>query len=144
MPRTATLLSTILYIFIYAILGIAFSSAVFDTKWLSPLDKSSIKIVYGLYLAWLGFFSLKISRGFIEHDIMSVLFPVEAVIFIAWGLAEHYNIISRSGYFSTSPGAAVLLVSLFIPYYYGNIHKSIFRTWKDKRDSKMSIKKYRR
>ena len=136
MSRIVTLVSTMLYIFIYVILGIALSSAMFDTKMTSPLDKPSVKIVYGLYLVWLGFFSLKISRGFTEHDIISALFPVEAVVMIAWGFAEHYNIISRSEYFSTPSGAVILLVSLFIPYYFGNIHRSIFGGWKDKRDSR--------
>ena len=138
MSRTAIYVSAVLYMFIYIILGIAFSSAVFDTKWLSSLDKPSVKIVYGLYIAWLGFFSIKVSRGFIEHDIISTIFPIEAVIFIAWGLAENYNMISRSEYFSTSPGAVVLFISLFIPYYYGNIHKSILGEWKGKRDGKVS------
>ena len=137
MSKTPTLVSTILYIFIYVILGIAFSSAIYDTTWLSPLDKPSVKVVYGLYLAWLGFFSFKISRGFVEHDIISALFPIETTAFITWGLTEHYNVVSRSEYFSTSPGAAVLLISLFIPYYYGNIHKSIFGGWKDKRNDKI-------
>lgn len=132
--RTATLIETVLYIFIYVTLGVAFSSAIYDLKWLSPLDKPSFKIIYGLYLAWLGFFSFKLTRGFTEHDIISALFPIESMISIIWGLTEHFGLILRSTFFSTSSGAAVLVVTLFIPYYYGNIHRSMFGGWKEKRD----------
>lgn len=135
MSRIATLIDTVLYIFIYVTLGAAFSSVVFDAKWLSPLDKSSFKIMYGLYLAWLGFFSLRLSRRFIEHDIISVLFLIEAIISIIWGIAEHFEFVIRSTFFSTYSGAVTLLVSLFIPYYFGNIHKSVFGGWKEKRDN---------
>lgn len=135
MSRIATLIDTVLYIFIYVTLGAAFSSIVFDTKWLSPLDKPSFKIIYGLYLGWLGFFSLRLSRRFIEHDIISVLFLIEAIISIIWGIAEHFEFVIRSTFFYTHSGAVTLLVSLFIPYYFGNIHKSVFGGWKEKRDN---------
>lgn len=135
MSRTTTLIETVLYIFIYVTLGMAFSSVIFDTKWLSPLDKPSLKIIYGLYLGWLGFFSFKLSRRFIEHDIMSTLFPIESIIYIIWGMAEHFELVLKSTFFSTPSGATVLLVSLFIPYYYGNVHNSIFGKWKEKRNS---------
>lgn len=135
MSRTAILIEKMLYIFIYVTLGVAFSSAVFDTKWLSLLDKPSFKIVYGLYLGWLGFLSFRLTRCFIEHDIMSALFPIESIIYIAWGIAEHFEFVLRSTFFSTPFGATVLLMSLFIPYYYGNIHRSIFGGWKEKRNS---------
>lgn len=135
MSRIATLTETVLYIFIYVILGVALSSAAFDTKWLSLLDKPSFKIVYGLYLVWLGFFSFRLSRRFIEHDIISTLFPIESIISIIWGMAEHFELVIRSTFFSTPSGAATLLVSLFIPYYYGNVHNSIFDKWKEKRNS---------
>jgi hypothetical protein len=116
-------------------IGVALSSALFDTKWLSYLDKPSVKIVYGLYLGWLGFFSFRLTRGFIEHDIMSALFPIESIISIIWGMEEHFESVIRSTFFSTPSGAVALLVSLFIPYYFGNIHRSIFGGWKEKRDS---------
>ena len=133
MRKVSTLIETILYIFIYVTIGLAFLSAIYDLKWLSPLDKPSFKIAYGLYLAWLGFFSFKLTRGYIEHDIISALFPIESMISIIWGLAEHFEYVLRSTFFSTPSGAVALLVSLFIPYYYGNIHKSIFGGWKEKR-----------
>ncbi len=142
MSRTVRLIETMLYIFIYVALGVAFSSALFDTKWLSYLDKSSVKIVYGLYLGWLGFFSFRLTRGFIEYDIMSTLFPIESIISIIWGISEHFEFVIRSTFFSTPSGAVVLLVSLFIPYYYGNIHNSIFGGWKEKRNR--NKEKYRR
>lgn len=135
MTRTTVLLEKTLYVLIYMILGIAFLSAVFDTKWLSILDRPSAKIAYGLYVAWLGFFSFRLSRHFIEHDIISTLFPIESIISIIWGITEHFEFVLRSTFFSTSSGAITLFVSLFIPYYYGNIHKSIFGGWKEKRNS---------
>lgn len=134
MTRTTMLLEKTLYILIYVTLCIALLSAVFDTKWLSLLDRPSAKIAYGLYLAWLGFFSFRLTRGFMEHDIMSTLFPIESIIYVAWGIAEHFELILRSTFFSTHSGAVALLVSLFIPYYYGNIHRSIFGGWKEKRN----------
>ena len=134
MSRTVRLIETILYIFIYVTLGVALSSAIYDLKWLSPLDKPSFKIAYGLYLGWLGFFSFRLTRGFIEHDIMSALFPIESIIYITWGITEHFEFVPRSTFFSTPSGGVALLVSLFIPYYYGNIHKSIFGGWKEKRN----------
>jgi len=122
-----------LYIFVYMILGIAFLSVIYDLKWLSLLDKPSVKIIYGLYLGWLGFFSLRLTRGFIENDIMSTLFPIESIISITWGITEHFEFVRQSTFFSTSSGATALLISLFIPYYFGNIHRSMFGGWKEKR-----------
>lgn len=133
MSRIATLIETVLYMFIYMILGVAFLSTIYDLKWLSLLDKPSTKIVYGLYLGWLGFFSFRLTRGFIENDIISALFPIESIISITWGMAEHFEFVLRSTFFSTSSGAVALLVSLFIPYNYGNIHRSMFGGWKEKR-----------
>lgn len=133
MSRIVTLIETILYIFIYVVLCVAFLSVIYDPKWLSILDKPSFKIIFGIYLAWLGFFSLRITRRFIEHDIMSAFFPIESIISITWGGAEYFEFIPRSSFFSTPSGAVILLVSLFIPYYYGNLHKSIFGGWKEKR-----------
>jgi hypothetical protein len=115
------------------ILGIAFLSVIYDLKWLSLLDKPSVKIIYGLYLGWLGFFSLRLTRGFIENDIMSTLFPIESIISITWGITEHFEFVRQSTFFSTSSGATALLISLFIPYYFGNIHRSMFGGWKEKR-----------
>lgn len=135
MARVITLIETVLYIFIYVTLGVALLSVMYDLKWLSPLDKPLFKIIYGLYLAWLGFFSFRLTRYFIEHDIMSALFPIESVISITWGIAEHFEFIPRSTFFSTPSGSITLLVSLLVPYYYGNIHKSIFGGWKEKRNS---------
>lgn len=134
MSRIVTLIETVLYIFIYTTLGIALLSAIYDLKWLSPLDKPSFKIIYGLYLGWLGFFSFRLTRGFVEHDIMSAFFPIESVISIMWGIAEHFGFVLRSTFFSTPSGALTILVSLLIPYYYGNIHRSIFGGWKEKRN----------
>jgi hypothetical protein len=126
-------INTTLYIFIYMILGIAFLSAIYDLKWLLLLDKPSVKIIYGLYLGWLGFFSFRLTRGFIENDIISTLFPIESIISITWGITEYFEFVPRSTFFSTSSGATALLISLFIPYYYGNIHRSVFGGWKEKR-----------
>lgn len=133
MPKIITLIEALLYIFIYILFGVAFSSAIYDNKMLSPLDKPSIKIIFGIYLGWLGFVSFKLSRYYIEHDMISSLFAIESAVFITWGIIENYNYVNRSEYFSTYTGAIALLISLFIPYYYGNIHNSIFGGWKDKR-----------
>ena len=134
MSKMVTLIEAVLYIFLYMTIGIAFLSVIYDVKWLSFLDKPLFKIIYGLYLGWLGFFSCRLSRGFIEHDIMNALFPVESIIYIVWGIAEHFEYVLRSTFFSTPSGALTLFVSILIPYYYGNIHNSIFRIWKEKRN----------
>lgn len=126
-------INMILYISIYIVLGIAFLSTMYDLKWLSLLDKPLGKIVYGLYLGWLGFFSFRLTRCFIENDVISALFPIESIISIIWGIREHFESVSLSTFFSTSSGTAILLISLFVPYYYGNIHRSMFGEWKEKR-----------
>lgn len=125
-------ISMVLYMFIYVMLGIALLSTIFDLKWLSILDKPLAKIIYGLYLGWLGFFSFRLTRGFIENDVISALFPIESIISVTWGVKEYFEYVS-STFFSTSYGAAVLLISLFIPYYYGNIYRSMIGDWKEKR-----------
>jgi hypothetical protein len=127
------IISKFLIVFIYVLLGIAFLSAIYDLKWLSLLDKPLVKIIYGLYLGWLGFFSFRLTRGFIENDIISALFPIESIISITWGVIGYFESIPASTFFSTSPGATALLISLFIPYYYGNIHRSMYGGWKEKR-----------
>lgn len=126
-------ISMVLYIFIYILLGIALLSAIYDLKWLSLLDKPLAKIIYGLYLGWLGFFSFRLTRGFIENNIMSALFPIESIISITWGMTGYFEHVPWPTFFSTSSGATTLLISLFIPYYYGNIHRSMFGEWKEKR-----------
>lgn len=124
---------------IYVISAVALLTMISAITWLSILDNPLIKIIYGLYLSWLGFFSFKISKmkglSYIffkiagrEINIFDTLFPVEAAFFIIWGIAEQTGLIMPYTFFSTSIGALILFGSLYIPYYYGNIHGVIFRT----------------
>lgn len=123
---------------IYVILAVALLTMVSAVTWLSILDNPLVKIMYGLYLGWLCYFAFQVSRMkglsriFLkiagrEINIFDVLFLIESIFFIIWGIAEQIGLIVPYPFFYTPIGAVVLFGSLYIPYYYGNIHYSIFK-----------------
>lgn len=131
----------LVYLLPIAILIVAFVSMASDVTWLSILDQSNIKIIYGLYLGFLGYFSYRVREDnliggynitklyppedFLMRDLISKLFTWEAVCFIIWGTMEYLKLISSSVFFSTTLGELVAFGSLYVPYIHGHIFKEI-------------------
>ncbi len=108
------------------IMAIGIISLFINTRNFAILDIPTAKIIYGFYLLFLWHYSNILSHHINIRDITSSMFLWVGGWFIMFGISQTVGYSAGSTLFSSPEGEVLLLISLVIPYAYGNIWNSLF------------------
>ncbi len=108
------------------IMAIGIISLFYNTRNFAILDIPTAKIMYGFYLLFLWHYSNVLSHHIDIRDIACSVFLWIGGWFIMFGISQMFGYSASSTLFSSPQGEVLLLMSLIIPYAYGNIWNSLF------------------